>query len=195
MSARRVCVFCGASPGDDPAFLEAARRTGRELARRGLGVVFGGGRVGLMGALADAALAEGGEVFGVIPASMVERELAHEGLTHLEVVPSMHVRKQRMHALSDAFLVLPGGIGTYDELFETLTWMHLGIHAKPVGVLDVSGYFAPLLAMLRHGRACGLLRVDPDALLLVEADLERLLDDLFEFRTPPPEVDLEPAEG
>ncbi len=195
MNRRRVCVFCGASTGEDPAFLEAARATGRELARRGLGVVFGGGRVGLMGALADAALAEGGEVVGVIPAAMVERELAHDGVTRLEVVPSMHVRKQRMHALSDAFLVLPGGIGTYDELFETLTWMHLGIHAKPVGVLDVSGYYGPLLAMLREGRARGLLRVDPEAMLLVESELGRLLDRLFEFRTPPPEVDLGPAES
>lgn len=195
MSVRRVCVFCGASAGSDPAFLGAARRTGRELARRGLGVVFGGGRVGLMGALADAALGEGGEVIGVIPGSMVERELAHQGLSRLEVVPSMHVRKQRMHEISDAFLVLPGGIGTYDELFETLTWMHLGIHAKPVGVLDVAGYYAPLLAMLRHGREQGLLRVDPEALLLVAAEIGPLLDRLFSFRTPPPVAELEPGDG
>src|SRR5512146_1988331 len=145
---RRVCVFCGSSPGSNPIYLEAARAMGRTLAGRGLGLVYGGGSVGLMGALADAALAAGGEVVGVIPRALQLRELAHGRLTTLHVVGSMHERKARMAELSDAFAALPGGMGTLEELAEILTWAQLGLHARPCGVVDVAGYFAPLLAFL-----------------------------------------------
>ncbi len=133
----RLCVFCGSSAGRTPAYAVAGRLLGVALARRGIGLVYGGGNVGLMGLVADAALAEGGEVIGVIPRALVDRELAHGGVSELRVVDSMHARKQLMHDLSDGFIALPGGFGTLDELFETLTWAQLGVHAKPCGLLDV----------------------------------------------------------
>ncbi|MBK7384723.1 MAG: TIGR00730 family Rossman fold protein, partial [Flavobacteriales bacterium] len=142
---RRIAVFCGANSGADPAILEAARATGRTMAERGMGIVFGGGHVGLMGAVADAALEAGGEVIGVIPGFMVEKELAHQGLSELIIVRDMHERKMRMHELSQAVIALPGGFGTMDELFELLTWRQLGIHHKPMGLLNVNGFYAPLL--------------------------------------------------
>ena len=154
----RICVFCGASSGRLVAYLDAARAFGGELARRGLGVVYGGGRVGLMGALADAALAAGGEVIGVIPQELVDRELAHGGLTQLHVVGSLHERKALMAELSDAFVALPGGFGTLDELLEQLTWSQLGLHAKPVGLLDVAAYWRPLIALARHAVEEGFVR-------------------------------------
>jgi len=144
----RLCVFAGSSAGHDPAYEHAARVLGTELARRGVGLVFGAGRVGLMGALADAALSGGGEVIGVIPRSMVEREWAHDRLTQLHIVSDMHERKALMNQLSDAFVALPGGIGTLEELFEVYTWAQLSFHHKPVGLLDVAGYYRPLLSML-----------------------------------------------
>src|SRR5579875_1121481 len=147
---RRLCVFCGSSPGHDPRYLATARAVGERLARAGLGIVYGGGRVGLMGALADAALAAGGEVIGVIPHALAARELAHQGLTALHVVATMHERKARMSELADAFLVLPGGLGTLEELFEVWSWAQLGVHRKPCGVLDVAGYWQPLLALVEH---------------------------------------------
>jgi uncharacterized protein (TIGR00730 family) len=154
-----VCVFCGARPGSDPRFLEIARRAGALLAACGATVVYGGGSVGMMGALADAALAEGGEVLGVIPAVLMNREVGHRGLTQLEVVADMQVRKQRMIALSDAFLTLPGGLGTLDELFEVLTLRQLGEHAKPIVAVSDAGYFDALAASLQgfvdHGLAAG----------------------------------------
>jgi len=143
-----VCVFCGSRDGADPAYLAAARETGAAIARRGWTIVYGGGQVGLMGALADAALAEGGEVIGVMPRALLTREIAHPGLTRLHLVTSMHRRKALMSSLSDGFLTLPGGYGTLEEFFETLTWAQLGLHTKPCALLEVNGFWQPLLAMV-----------------------------------------------
>jgi hypothetical protein len=170
-----LCVFCGSAAGADPVFLDAARALGRAAAMRGVGIVYGGARVGLMGAVADAALAAGGTVTGVIPRALVAREIAHEGLSVLHVVESMHERKATMARLSDAFVALPGGIGTLEELFEVWTWAHLGVHAKPCAVLEVAGFWRPLLAALDHMSAAGFIRRDVRA-LLVEASSP---DDLF----------------
>jgi uncharacterized protein (TIGR00730 family) len=175
---RRVCVFCASQMGSAPALAEAAREVGASLARRGLGLVYGGGNIGLMGVCADAVLAAGGEVVGVIPRGLEEREVAHRGLTSLHVTTSMHERKQKMHDLSDAFLTLPGGFGTMDELFETLTWAQLGIHGKPIGLLDVAGFYAPLVAFMDAQVAAGLLRPEHRAMLDADARLEPLLDRL-----------------
>ena len=140
-----IAVFCGANTGRDPGILHAAQEMGRSIAQRGMGVVYGGGHVGLMGAVADAALQAGGRVIGVIPGFMMEKELAHQQLTELIVVRDMHERKMRMHELSQAVVALPGGFGTMDEVFELLTWRQLGLHAKPVGLLNVNGFYSPLL--------------------------------------------------
>src|SRR3954449_13611628 len=147
---QRVCVFCGSKSGGRPVYADAARRLGAALAARGCELVFGAGHVGLMGVLADAVLAAGGRAVGVIPQALVDRELAHRGLTELHVVGTMHQRKALMADLSDAFVALPGGYGTGDELFEILTWAQLGIHAKPIGLLNVAGYFDAMLAWLDH---------------------------------------------
>jgi uncharacterized protein (TIGR00730 family) len=181
----RVCVFCGASAGRLTAYTDAARSFGGTLARRGLGVVYGGGRVGLMGALADGALAAGGEVIGVIPHELVERELAHPALTRLEVVGSLHERKALMAGLSDAFVALPGGFGTLDELLEQLTWSQLGLHAKPVALLDVAGYWAPLIALARHATEEGFVREADLGAIVVGADAEALVDALIVAETAP----------
>lgn len=195
MERPRICVFCGSSFGNSPAFREHAERAGRAIARKKLGLVYGGGRVGLMGVVADAALAEGGEVIGVIPEALSSHEIAHHGLTELHVVPGMHERKAMMTARSDAFLTLPGGIGTYEEFFEILSWAGLGIHGKPIGLLNVEGYFDPLLALLEFGADDGFIRrrfLDP---LLVSTDPEALVSDLFAYRPPPlpPKVTLDEA--
>src|SRR2546421_2418842 len=152
---RRVCVFCGSRTGTAPVYAEEARRLGAALCRRGLGLVYGAGNIGLMGVLADAVLAHGGEVIGVIPRALVDKELAHAGLTQLHIVETMHQRKALMEQLADAFVALPGGYGTGDELFEILTWAQLHIHAKPIGLLNVAGYFDALLAWLNHTVAEG----------------------------------------
>jgi uncharacterized protein (TIGR00730 family) len=157
---------------------------GRALAVRGWSLVFGGGSVGLMGRVADAALAAGGHVIGVIPAGMVRREIAHLGLPDLHVVSTMHERKARMADLADAFVALPGGLGTLDEIFEMLTWGQLGLHAKPCAFLDVAGYFAPLLAFLDHAVACGFLAPQHRAMALVDNDPARLLARLSEYQAP-----------
>lgn len=175
----RVCVFAASREGTGAArdlFAAAARATGEGLARRGWGMVYGGARVGLMGAAADAALAAGGEVQGVIPSSMVTRELAHGGLTQLHVVDSMHARKARMHELSSAFLAIPGGFGTLDELFETLTWSQLGFHGKPVGLLDVDGFWQPLVRWIERAVGDGLVAPEHAAAVLVRSDVEAILD-------------------
>jgi uncharacterized protein (TIGR00730 family) len=174
-SLRSVCVFCGSSFGNRPEYAEAAAQFGELLGRRGIQLVYGGGNVGLMGVLADAALAAGGRVIGVIPQMLVDRELAHRG-TDLRIVSSMHERKALMAELSDAFVALPGGLGTYEELCEVLTWAQLAIHNKPVGCLDVLGYFQPLAAMLDHAVAEGFLRPDQRRGLIVETDGVKLLD-------------------
>ena len=172
---RRVAVFCGSSRGTDPRFMRAANDLGRDLARLGIGIVYGGASAGCMGALADGALAAGGEVIGVIPHGLADREIAHASLTSLEVVASMHERKARMAALSDAVIVLPGGYGTLDELFEALTWSQLQIDRKPIGLLDDGGFWAPLLAMLDGACAAGFLQPQNKALLHHAASLEALL--------------------
>ena len=161
-----------------PAYAEAARAFGAAAAGRGLGIVYGGGRVGLMGAVADAALAAGGEVVGAIPQELVDRELAHPGLTELHVVGSLHERKALMAELSDAFVALPGGFGTLDELMEQLTWSQLGLHAKPVGLLDVEDYWRPLIALARHATQEGFVRESDLAAIAVAGDAESLLDRL-----------------
>ena len=165
-----LCVFCGSAAGVRPEYLDAARALGRSAAERGIGIVYGGARVGLMGAVADAALAAGGTVTGVIPRALVDREVAHDGLTHLHVVASMHERKATMAQLSDAFVALPGGVGTLEELFEVWTWAHLGVHAKPCAVLDVAGFWRPLLAALDHMAAEGFIRAEVRALLVEASD-------------------------
>jgi len=147
---RSVCVFCGSSPGEDPAYRAAARELGMALARRGLTLVYGGAKVGLMGAVADGALSQGGEVIGVLPEALMIKEIGHTGLTRLEVVSSMHERKARMAELSDGFIALPGGAGTLEEIFEIWTWGQLGIHSKPVGFLNAAGYYDKLAAFLDH---------------------------------------------
>lgn len=181
---RRICVFCGSSRGRSPAFAAAAVSLGEELVADGLELVYGGGNVGLMGVLADAVLEAGGRVIGVIPRSLVEREVAHFGLSELRVVDSMHERKQLMHELSDAFVALPGGIGTFEELFETLTWGQLGIHAKPCGILDVEGYYRPLVELLDGAVTSELLHAQHRDALLVETDAARLLARLRAHRPP-----------
>ena len=171
----RLCVFCGSHHGARPVFAEVARQTGTLLAERGIGLVYGGGRVGLMGVLADAVLAAGGEAIGVIPGHLSEREVGHAGLSELHVVGSMHERKALMAKLADGFLALPGGIGTLDELFEIWTWRQLGLHAKPVGLLDAEGFFRPLVAFLDTLVPEGFLRPETRALLHVDAEPAALL--------------------
>jgi uncharacterized protein (TIGR00730 family) len=178
----RVCVFCGASSGVRAAYAESAHAFGAILARRGLGLVYGGGRVGLMGALAEGALAEGGEVTGVIPQELVDRELAHDGLTELHVVDSLHERKALMAELADVFVALPGGFGTLDELMEQLTWSQLGLHAKPVGLLDVEEYWRPLIALARHATDEGFVREADLGSIVVATDPGALLDRLERLR-------------
>lgn len=183
----RLCVFCGSSPGARPEYLETARSFGALLAARGVGVVYGGARVGLMGALADAALAAGGEVIGVIPQALWEREVAHTALSDLRVVDSMHERKALMADLSDGFIALPGGIGTFEELFEVWTWGQLGLHAKPVALLDCADYYAPLVAFLDHAVEERFIRATHRAALLVERDAVALLDRVLAWTAPPRE--------
>lgn len=171
-----LCVFCGSSPGARPAYSDAAATLGRLLAARGMRLVYGGGRVGIMGTLADACLAAGGEVVGVIPRHMWDREKGHTGVTRMHVVASMHERKALMAELADAFLALPGGIGTMEEFFEVWTWGQLGLHAKPYGLLDADGYYAPLITFLDHMVTEGFLGRAQRDVVLVDRDPEALLD-------------------
>jgi uncharacterized protein (TIGR00730 family) len=178
---RRVCVYAGSNPGNDLIYAQAARELADLLAERGIGLVYGGGRVGLMGVLADTALAAGGEVIGVMPQALVDREIAHEGLTELRVVASMHERKALMAELSDAFVAVPGGIGTLEELIEIYTWSQLGIHAKPCGVLNVAGYYDHLAAFLDHAVAAGFLKAEHRAVLSVASEPGELLERLAAY--------------
>jgi hypothetical protein len=182
---KNICVFCGSANGRRPAYARAARTFGASLAGKGLGLVYGGGSIGLMGIVADAALGGGAPVVGVIPRALARREIAHHGLTRLEVVPSMHARKARMARLSDAFVALPGGIGTLEEFFEVLTWGYLGIHAKPTGLLDVGGYWRPLIRLLDHAVDEGFLRPAHRKLVVVDRAPARLLERLARHRGPP----------
>jgi len=175
---KRICVFCGSSSGVNALYTEAAQAVGRLLCRRGVELVYGGGNVGLMGVLADACLAEGGRVIGVIPQALVDKEVAHQGLTKLRVVSSMHERKAVMAELSDAFAALPGGYGTWEELFEMLTWTQLGIQRKPCGLLNVNGYYDPLLELADQAVSEGFLREVNRELLLSDDEPVRLLDRL-----------------
>src|SRR4029450_3494621 len=175
---KSLCVFCGSSPGKRPAYAALATAAGALIARRGLTLIYGGGRVGLMGALADSALAAGGRVVGVIPQMLIDREVGHAGLSQLHVVRTMSERKLLMGDLSDAFLALPGGIGTMDELFEAWTWTQLGLHRKPCALLNQYGYYDPLLAFLDHAVDGGFLGTRDRAALLVADDLETALDRL-----------------
>jgi uncharacterized protein (TIGR00730 family) len=178
---KRICVFCGSSPGANPSYLAAARALGRELAGRGLGLVYGGASVGLMGAVADGALSGGGEVVGVIPGALEAKEIAHGGLTRLEVVASMHERKARMAELADGFIALPGGMGTLEEMAEILTWAQLGLHRKACALLDVAGYWRPLVAFFDHAVEERFLRPEQRALLLVGREPAPLLDDMERY--------------
>lgn len=193
MERPRICVFCGSRFGNAPEFREQAVQVGQSLVRRNVGLVYGGGRVGLMGVVADAVLAGGGEVVGVIPNALSTREIAHAGLTELHVVPGMHERKAMMSARSNAFLTMPGGIGTYEEFFEILSWGSLGILQKPIGLLNVGGYFDPLLALLEFGADQGFIRRDHLTPLLVSNDADALVSDLLSHRPPaqPPALTLD----
>ena len=181
---RSVCVFCGSSAGNDPRFARAASEFGALLAREGITLVYGGGHVGLMGILADAVLANGGKVIGVIPRALWDREVGHRNLTELHVVETMHERKTLMASLADAFVALPGGLGTLEEIFEVWTWAQLGIHDKPVGFLDVDGFYAPLLAFLDYGVDAGFVRAPHRAMAIVDADGESLLRRMGEYEPP-----------
>lgn len=173
---KRIAVYCGSASPPDPVYLETARAVGTQLARQGIGVVYGGGRVGLMGALADAALAADGEVIGVIPEALVGAELAHRGLTELHVVPDMHARKALFTTLADGFIALPGGVGTMDELWEAVSWAQLGYHDKPVGLLNAAGFFDQLLAFNTHMIETGFIRPAHARILLARDTLAELLD-------------------
>jgi uncharacterized protein (TIGR00730 family) len=179
-----ICVFCGSSAGGDPAYARAARRMGEVLAERGITLVYGGGRIGMMGAVAGAALAAGGNVIGVIPKNLQRRELAHDGLTELHVVTTMHERKQLMADLSDGFLAMPGGFGTFEELCEILTWSQLGMHAKPVGLLNVKDYYRGLLALFDHAVAEQFLQPRYRSMLITQSDPESLLDAMAQYEAP-----------
>jgi len=179
---QRLCVFCGSSAGSRPVYAEATRQLGKALAARGVGLVYGGGHIGLMGILADSVLELGGSVIGVIPQALVDKELAQAGLTQLHVVTTMHQRKALMADLADGFMALPGAFGTADELFEILTWAQLGLHAKPIGLLNVAGYFDPLRAWLDHAVREGFLRSAHRGLLLEAEEPKRLLDLLEQCR-------------
>jgi len=179
---RRVCVFCGSNPGLGDCYLNAARLLGRVLAERSVGLVYGGAKVGMMGALADAALAAGGEVVGVMPKGLLRLEVAHCGLTRLHEVESMHERKALMADLADGFIALPGGFGTLDEFCEILTWAQLGLHEKPCGLLNVDGYYDAMLAFLDHAVSQQLLKAAHRAMILDDTDPQRLLDRMAGYR-------------
>lgn len=188
-------MFCGSSSGDSPAFAQAALETARELVERRLALVYGGGRVGLMGVLADEVLALGGTAIGVMPRALVDKEVAHLGLTELYVVESMHERKARMVELSAAFIALPGGFGTYDELCEVISWAQLGLHQKPCGLLDVAGFYAPLVAQFDRALAHGFMRPEQRALVQVEVEPARLVERLLAARVGKAVDSREPSGG
>jgi len=181
---KRICIYCGSSTGNQPIYREMAEAMGGLLARRGIGLVYGGGNVGLMGIVADAALAGGGEVIGVIPRSLADREIAHGGVTDLRVVDSMHTRKALMAELSDAFIALPGGVGTFEEFFEAVTWTQLGVHRKPCGLLNVGAFYTPLAAFIDQAVTEGFIKPIHRAMIVVDDDPERLLNSLATIKLP-----------
>lgn len=184
MELRRLCVFCGSNPGLDPAYVAAADEVGTELARRGIGVVYGGGTVGLMGRVATAAMGAGGEVVGVIPDFLDRVEIAKRDITRLEVTSSMHERKARMAELSDGFVGLPGGIGTFEEVFEAMTWTQLGVHDKPVGLVDVNGFWAPAAALLDRAVADGFLADEVRASIVIAPTIGSVLEGMARWERP-----------
>lgn len=180
----RLCVYCGSSEGRNSAYLDAARTLGREFAERGIDLVYGGGHVGMMGAVADATLDAGGEAYGVIPEALADREIAHKDLTELDVVDSMHTRKERMAELSDGFIALPGGFGTLAELMEVLTWAQLGFHRDPCGFLNVADYFTHLIDFFDHQLNEGFVSSDHRDMVVVTTDVENLLDQFTDYGPP-----------
>ena len=178
---KRIAVYCGSATPADPVYIESARMVGRTLAARGIGLVYGGGRLGLMGAVADAALATGGEVIGVIPTALVNAEVAHRNLTELHVVDTMHERKARFTELADGFINLPGGTGTMDELWEAMSWAQLGYHSDPIGLLNVAGYYDKLVEFWEHMGSTGFVRPQHQGLLLVSSDIDDLLAKMAGF--------------
>lgn len=181
---KRLCVFCGSNSGAREIYRETARALGNELARRGIGLVYGGSNIGLMGALADAVLGAGGEAIGVIPFHLVSKEIAHAQLTELRVVNTMHERKALMADLADGFIALPGGFGTYDEFCEIVTWAQLGLHQKPCAMLNIAGYYDAMVAMFDHATREGFVRDTHRAMLLISSDLSELLDEMQSYRAP-----------
>lgn len=181
---KRLCVFCGSSVGANPAYAEAATAMGTLLAERGIGLVYGGGNVGLMGVVADAAMAAGGEVIGVIPQALADREVAHHGVTELRIVDSMHTRKAMMAELSDAFVAMPGGVGTFEEFFEAITWTQLGLHRKPCGLLNVAGFYTPLAFFIDQAVTDGFIKPIHRAAIIVDDDPARLVDTLSTIEIP-----------
>jgi hypothetical protein len=190
---KHVCVFAGSSDGTRPEYRATARDLGRALVDRQLGLVYGGARLGLMGVLADAVLAAGGRVTGIIPERLVEKEIAHRGLSELHIVASMHERKARMAELSDGFVALPGGLGTLEELFEVLTWAQLGLHAKPCGLLNVRAYFDSLLSHIDHSIAEGFIRLESRPMLLVSTEADALLEQFERYVSPVVQRWIDPA--
>jgi len=191
---KSLCIYCGSAAGNNPAYIEAATQAGTRIARAGLTLVYGGGRVGLMGAAADAALAAGGKVVGVMPADLVSQEIAHTGLTELRVVNSMHERKWAMAELADGFLCLPGGAGTFEEIFEQWTWALLGFHSKPCGFVNVAGYYEPLRAAIANMVESGFLRAEYGEMLIWAADIDEALARFAAYVPPPPKWDVSPVE-
>ena len=180
----RLCVFCGSNVGTAAAYTDAAEALGKLLARRRIGLVYGGGRVGLMGVIADAVMLHGGEVIGVIPQSLADREIAHSRITELRIVDSMHMRKAMMAELSDAFVAMPGGVGTFEEFFEAVTWTQLGLHRKPCGLLNVAEFYTPLVAFIDKAVSEGFINPVHRAAVVVDSDPERLLDTLGRVQLP-----------
>ena len=181
---RRVCVFCGSKVGHNSLYREAAEMLGKLLVERGLGLVYGGGSVGLMGVIADAVLAAGGEVIGVIPEMLATKELLHTGVSNMHRMHSMHARKAKMAELADAFVALPGGFGTFEELLEIITWAQLGIHHKPVGLLNVAGYYDPLVQFVEHAISEGFIKAKHRELIVVASDPATLLEAMLKHRPP-----------
>jgi uncharacterized protein (TIGR00730 family) len=184
MTLENICVYCGSNAGRLPVYAEQARAFGRELAQRGLGLVYGGSGAGIMGVVADSVLEHGGRAIGVIPEALVKKEMAHKGLTEQHVVGSMHERKTLMAAKADAFVALPGGVGTLEEIFETWTWAQLGLHGKPCGLLNIDGYFDKLAAFLDHTVEEAFMRPQHRAMLVVESDAATLLDRFVDYAPP-----------
>jgi len=184
----RICVYCGSNPGARPEYGAAARELGQRMGERGIGLVYGGSKAGTMGVIADSVLEHGGEVVGVIPGTLIEHEVAHDGLSELHAVNSMHERKALMEQLADGFIALPGGYGTHDELFEILAWSQLGIHRKPIGLLNIRGYYDALLAYLDHTVREGFVAQNNRELLLVDDDPGSMIEQLASWEAPPVKI-------